>query len=46
MNVRQRVTWRKSTLIVVLALAAPLTTHAQGPREVYENDSITSQIRH
>ncbi len=37
MNIRQRVTWTKSTLLVVLALGAPLTAGAQGPpREVPE----------
>ena len=36
MNIRLRVMWIKSLLLMVLALGGPLTATAQGPREVPE----------
>ena len=36
MEARQKVRWMGGTLVSVLALAGPLSAHAQGPREVPE----------
>jgi len=36
MDVRQRMSWMRGTVVAVLVLAAPLTAGAQGPQEVPE----------